>query len=83
MYKILITKEVTSVYNDNNKDGIDNKDMVGLLINKEGIRDIIDLLPIRQYYINIGTEKEKLITKEEALIAYDVMIEYFDKPKTK
>ncbi len=75
MFKILIDKEMTAVFNDNGLDNLnhnDNDNMIGFLINRDGIKELIESMPIRKYYINNHGNRE--ITKEQALFIYDEIL---------
>ena len=76
MYKILIDNGITYLFKDNNNIGINDKDIIGFLINNEYIIELINSLDIKEYYVN--TRKiplpYKKITKEQAIFLYEEII---------
>ena len=78
MYKLLIRNGSSFLFKDNGKDGIDDKDMVGFLINTDGILDIIERLPIRKFYANTGNEIIEL-SKENAMQIFNNIMNVLNK----
>ena len=75
MFKVIIDNGVTYLFQDDLKDEINNSGMMGFLINREGIKELISSFPIRKYYIS--TKKGYMeITKEKAMFAYDKIVEF-------
>ena len=77
MYKILIDNGMTAVFKDNGLDVLnyeDNDNMIGFLINDNGIKDLIELLPIRKYYGSVKGSGHREITKKQALFIYDEIL---------
>lgn len=84
MYKILIESGVTYLFKDNGMDGINNKELLGFLINEEGIIELINNLPIRKYYVNTMESPYKEINKEKAKFLYEqILIANKENIKTK
>ena len=78
MFKILINNEITAIFLDDGMDGIrtyeDN--IIGVLFNQEGIKELIESMPISKYYIESKCTPCKEITRDKALLVYDKLIEY-------
>lgn len=79
MYKILIQKEKTMVYIDNGTNELsyrDNDKVMGFLINSNGIKELVESIPVSKYYIDTYKTGYKEITKQQALFAYDEILNY-------
>ena len=78
MFKLIIDNSISALFNDNGLDTRDNNDIMGFLINDNGIKEIVDSLPISRYYINTRNVETgiKEISKEQAFMVYDEIIKY-------
>ena len=74
MFKILISNGITALFNDTGIDGIDNNSMIGFLINTDGIKELVESIPVSNYYINDFKNSKRKITKQQAFMLYDEII---------
>lgn len=70
MFHIVIDNGTTYLYRD-----VDNM-LMGFLINHEGVKEIIESLPISKYFVAPPKRELKEITKEQAFMLYDLMMNY-------
>lgn len=75
MFSITIANGATFVYRDGDLKKADGNNLMGFLINQEGIKEIIESLPISKYYAQEGSHNIE-ITKEQAFALYDLIINY-------
>lgn len=80
MFTVVIKKELTCIFNGVLNDGIDSyrDDMVGFFINSHGIKELIDSIPVGQFYINDLETPYRKVTKEQAFFLYDEILKYID-----
>ena len=70
MYKILIENNNTLLYLDDGTEGLNNENIIGSLLNRKGISELVQSIPVSEYYINLnGTVMSLSI--EQVLYAYD------------
>ena len=69
MYKAVIDKLVTGLFLDTGS-SINKEDAIGILINTENIIDLIQNIPISEFYIKTE-EENKVISKNEAFELYN------------
>ena len=80
MYKAVIDKLVTGLFLDTGA-SINKEDAIGVLINTENIIDLIQNIPISEFYIKTE-EKNKMISKTEAFELYnDIILSQNDSKK--
>ena len=70
MYKIMIERSITLVYNDNGTEDFNADDIAGTLVNNEETVDLIKLMPISRYYINLNGTIMSL-NLEQTIFAYN------------
>jgi hypothetical protein len=80
MYKILIENNNTILYVDNGTQGLNNDYIIGSLLNRQGIVELIQSLPISEYYIDLNGEVMSL-SIEQVLYAYDRILNQKDEVK--
>ena len=73
MYKIMIERNITIVYNEDNKEVFNAEGVAGILVNDENIIDVVSKMDINRYYINLnGTIME--LNKEATIYAYNKIL---------
>ena len=73
MFNISITSSETWIY----KDGCDKASgIMGFLLHREGIKEIINSMPISKYYVEASKGNLEEITKDQAFMLYDMILEY-------
>ena len=75
MYKLFIENGSSFLYLDNGLDGINDCDMIAFLINRDNIKSLIEILPIRKYYLNTWGKIVEL-SKEDAMDLFDKFEEH-------
>lgn len=76
MYKAVIDSEVTYFFVDDGKDEIDSTTKIeGYLMNDENIINIVNSMPINQFYVQHPITK---ITKEQAISLYQKILDNKD-----
>lgn len=78
MYKIMIENTMTLLYKDTKEEGVQNSNLIGSLLNVKGIVELIQSLPISEYYINLNGTVMKLEI-EQVLYAYDRILDTKEK----
>ena len=82
MFSIVITSSETWIHKDNEVDK-SNK-IMGFLLHQEGIKEIIESMKINKYYVETTKGNLEEITKTQAFMLYDMILEYNkNKSKTK
>ncbi len=69
MFEIVIANGATFIHRS------DNNMLMGFLINHEGIKEMIELFPVNKYYVEISKGNTEEITKEQAFMLYDLILE--------
>ena len=75
MYNILIDGGISYIMKDTNSFEFEPKNMLGFFINNKEIIDIINNLPIKNFYINSIDGYFEKITKEKAFLIYNKIID--------
>lgn len=78
MYKIMIENTMTLLYKDTGEEGVQNSNLIGSFLNVKGIVELIQSLPISEYYINLNGTVMKLEI-EQVLYAYDRILDTKEK----
>lgn len=78
MYKIMIENSMTLLYKDTKEEGVQNSNLIGSFLNVKGIVELIQSLPISEYYINLNGTVMKLEI-EQVLYAYDRILDTKEK----
>lgn len=78
MYKIMIENTMTLLYKDTKEEGVQNSNLIGSFLNVKGIVELIQSLPISEYYINLNGTVMKLEI-EQVLYAYDRILDTKEK----
>lgn len=76
MYNAIIDSGTTFLFLDNGSDDVYKGEMSGFLINNDNIINLMDLLPIKQYYVSPPKENIRKISKEQAYYLYQQVIDY-------
>lgn len=69
MFQIVIDNGATYIHRD--KDNV----VMGFLVNQDGIKEIIESLPISKYFVAPTKNKCVEISKEQAFMLYDLILE--------
>lgn len=77
MFQIIIDNSTTYVYRD------DNNMLMGFLINHEGIKEIIESLPVSKYSVVYKQGRTEEISKKQAFMLYDLILDYHKNNKEK
>lgn len=76
MYNITISSSATFIYRDSDNNNKDSSNLMGFLLHQEGIKEMIEALPISKYYVQITQGNSEEISKEQAFMLYDLILEY-------
>lgn len=76
MYKALIDKEITWLYDNSTNFESITKDIIGFLINYNSIKELVSKIPIDQFYVKECDGTIRKITKKQAFYLYDRLLEY-------
>lgn len=79
MYNVVIDNGSTYLFLDNGNDDAYSGDISGLLINNNNIINLMDTLPIKQYYLRTKEDIRTKISKEQAYYLYQQLIDYNNK----
>ena len=76
MYNAIIDNGETYLYLDTGTEDVYDGIMSGFLINNENIINLMELMPIKQYYVRTNKNIKRKITKEQANYKYQKLIDY-------
>lgn len=76
MYNAIIDNGSTYLYLDNGSEDVYKGDMSGFLINNYNIINLMESLPIKQYYLRTKEDIRTKISKEQAYYLYQQLIDY-------
>lgn len=76
MYNAIIDNGETYLCLDTGTEDVYNGIMSGFLINNENIINLMELIPIKQYYVRTNKDLRRKITKEQAYYLYQNLIDY-------
>ncbi len=79
MYNAVIDNGSTYLFLDNGNDDVYSGDISGFLINNNNIINLMDALPIKQYYLRTKEDIRTKISKEQAYYLYQQLIDYNNK----
>ena len=79
MYNAVIDNGSTFLFLDNGNEDVYDGDMSGFLINNSNIINLMESLPIKQYYLRTKEDIRTKITKEQAYYLYNQLIDYNSK----
>ena len=79
MYNAVIDNGSTFLFLDNGNEDVYDGDMSGFLINNSNIINLMESLPIKQYYLRTKEDIRTKITKEQAYYLYNQLIYYNSK----
>ncbi len=82
MYNAVIDNGCTYLFLDNGNDDVYSGIMSGFLINNSNIINLMEALPIKQYYLVKKEDIRTKISKEQAYYLYQQLIHYNNNKKS-
>ena len=76
MYNAIIDGGTTFLFLDNGSDDVYKGEMSGFLINNDNIINLMENIPIKQYYVSPPKGNISKISKEQAYYLYQQVIDY-------
>ena len=90
MFNIIITSSATYVFRDNStintiEDNFNTvrNSLMGFLLHQEGIKEMIGAISISKYYVQTGQGNTEEISKDQAFMLYDMILDYHKKRSEK